>query len=228
LPKELAMPLDGLPTIPADSRRHQVVRALRDAIVTGRLRPGERLVERDISARMRASRGPVREALQQLELEGLVVSYPYRGSQVADISADEVEQVLVPIRLVLERYAVRHALPVLTEADLDRLAELVAEMRAAARADDRGRVVEADVRFHEQLLERADQPHCLQIWRSIVPRVRAYFHRDTSRHRSLDEVPDGHQDLLDALRTRDPKRVEPVLERHIMETFELGEAADDQ
>ncbi len=220
---DLPMPLDELPTITDDSRRHLVVRALRDAIVTGRLEPGERLVERELSARMNASRGPVREALQQLEHEGLVVSYPYRGTQVAEIAGEEIEQVLVPIRLVLERYAVRYALPVLSDVDLAQLDRLIVTMHAAALAGDQGTVVETDVRFHELLMERAGKPHCLRLWRSIVPRVRAYFHRDTTRHASLEDVAVGHRDLLGALHSRDMTRVGPVLERHILDTFDLDD-----
>lgn len=215
------MPLDMLPTISADSRRQLVVKAIRDAIVTGRLLPGERLVEREISARMNASRGPVREALQQLEHEGLVISYPYRGTQVAEISAAEVEQVLVPVRLIIERYAVDRALPRLTEQDFTALDGIVTTMAAAERAGDHTTLVDTDVAFHELLLECSGQAQCLQLWRTILPRVRAYFHRDASRHPAPGEVTDGHRILLDLLRTRDMRRVGPTLEVHILETLDL-------
>lgn len=215
------MPLDLLPTIPDNSRRQLVVKAIRDAIVTGRLLPGERLVEREISARMNASRGPVREALQQLEHEGLVVSSPYRGTQVAEISAAEVEHVLVPVRLVIERYAVEHALSLLTEHDFATLEGLITTMAAAERSGDHTMLVDTDVAFHELLLERSGQAQCLQLWRTILPRVRAYFHRDASRHPAPGEVTDGHRTLLDLLKTRDMRRVGPALEAHILETLGL-------
>jgi DNA-binding GntR family transcriptional regulator len=219
-----AMALDSLPRISDDSRRHLIVRALRLAIETGEVIPGERLVERDLAARMAISRGPVREALRQLEQEGLVVSYPYRGTFVAEISAEEVEHLLVPVRLVLERFAVRHALSRLTSADLETLAALAEAMRTAAHAGDRRAVVETDVAFHELLLERAAQPHALQLWRTIAPRIRAYFHRDTARHSTLEEIADGHDELLIALRGGDLAEVEAVLARHIEETLDLGTA----
>ncbi|MBM7783726.1 GntR family transcriptional regulator [Tenggerimyces flavus] len=216
------MTLDFLPRITADSRRHVIVRALRHAIEVGSLAPGDRLVERDLAERMGISRGPVREALRQLEQEGLVVSYPYRGTVVAEISAEEVEHLLVPLRLVLARFAVRHALARLTPADLSTLASLASSMRAAARVGDRAVVVETDVAFHELLLERAEQPHALQVWRTIAPRVRAYFHRDTGRYETLEEIADGHDELLAALRGGDLGEVEAVLARHIEETLDLG------
>lgn len=199
----------------SDSRRHRVVAALRAAITAGRLRPGDRLTETDISARMGISRAPVREALRQLEQEGLVISYPYRGTEVLGVSQEEVEEVLVPIRLTLERFAFRRALPLLTAADFDQLEALVAEMRRAAVADDPDRLADADVRFHELVISRSGQRHCEQIWRTIEPRVRAHFRRDAPAHITLDEVVEEHAELLQSLRTRDESGVLPVLEAHI-------------
>lgn len=73
--------------------------------------PGDKLVELDLSAQLGTSRAPVREALRQLEQEGLVVSYPYRGTEVLSVSQEEIEQVLVPIQLTIERFAFTQALP---------------------------------------------------------------------------------------------------------------------
>src|SRR2546423_14614892 len=84
-------------------RREQVVEALREAIVAGKLEDGERLIEDRIARELRTSRGPVREALRQLEHEGFVVSYPYRGAVVLGVSDEEVREVLVPVRLVPEK-----------------------------------------------------------------------------------------------------------------------------
>jgi DNA-binding GntR family transcriptional regulator len=218
--------LEALPQIPPDPRRHQLVRALRGAIIAGGFRPGDRIVERDISARTGISRGPVREALRQLEQEGLVVSFPYRGTEVASISQEEVEQILVPIRLVLERFAFRHALPAMEEQDFGELERVVAAMREAAGNDDLAGVVDADVRFHELVFARAGQPHCAQVWGTIVPRVRAYFYRDAPRHASLSHLADEHEELLEAMRSRDMAVVQPVLDRHILETLHLDGEGD--
>ena len=83
------------------SRRDQVVEVLRNAIISGAYEPGERLVEATLSQELGTSRGPVREALRQLEHEGLVTSFPYRGAVVLGVSDEEVQEVLIPIRLTL-------------------------------------------------------------------------------------------------------------------------------
>ena len=154
-------------------RRAQVVEALRDWITTGRLEDGERLIEETIARELKTSRGPVREALRQLEHEGFVRSFPYRGAVVLGVSDEEVQQVLVPVRLVLENFSFPKAVELMNDADFAELAKQVWVMGEAARTNDLERSVEADMRFHELVLESANQPHTAQVWRSIAPRIRA-------------------------------------------------------
>jgi DNA-binding GntR family transcriptional regulator len=207
--------LDTLPRISDDSRRHRVVAALRGEIVAGRLKPGDKLVESELSERMGVSRGPVREALRQLEQEGLVLLSPYRSTEVLGISQEEVEQVLVPIRLILERFAFSHALRRMNEEDFDRLEGLIREMSVAAERGDLDGIVETDVGFHEFVISKSGQPHCLQIWRAIIPRVRAYFYSDGLWRQNSEEVIDEHRELLLVLRTRDEARVLTEVDKHI-------------
>lgn len=195
--------------------RQRATDALRAAIIGGRLRPGDRLKETELSEQLGISRAPVREALRQLEHEGLVISLPYRATEVLGISQEEIGEVLVPIRLTLETFAFRRALSLLTPEDFGALEELVQTMRRAAESGDLNALAEADVRFHELVIERSGQQHCLQIWRSIQPRVRAYFRRDAPIHSRLDEITDEHEELLAVLRDGDEAQVLGTLRRHI-------------
>jgi DNA-binding GntR family transcriptional regulator len=195
-------------------RRTQVLEALREDIMTGRLANGERLIEEKISAELGTSRGPVREALRQLEHEGLVISYPYRGAIVSGISDEEVYEVLIPIRLTLERYAFVKALDHLTDEDFAELGKQLWVMEESARVGELQRIVEADLRFHEIVLARSERPHAMQVWQSIWPRIRGYFFR-YGRSRPLDMIAEEHRQLLTALQTRDAGTVLAVLDRHI-------------
>src|SRR5215216_6176661 len=109
----------------AARRGQQVIEALRTAIISGRYEPGDRLIESALSAELGTSRGPVREALRQLENEGLVMSFPYRGAVVLGVSDEEVQEVLIPIRLTLERYSFMHALGRITEEEFAELGKQV-------------------------------------------------------------------------------------------------------
>lgn len=196
------------------SRGQQAVEILRSAIIAGRFEPGERLIEATLSNELGTSRGPVREALRQLENEGLVMSLPYRGAVVLGVSDEEVQNVLIPIRLTVERYSFARALPVMTEADFAEVAKQVWLMEQAAKAGDLEKAVEADLRFHDIVISASGQTHTLQIWRSIWPRIRAYFFR-YGRSSSLDQMTEDHRALLAALQTRDPEIVLALLEQHI-------------
>jgi DNA-binding GntR family transcriptional regulator len=197
-------------------RGQQVVEILRSAIIMGSYEPGERLIEATLSTELGTSRGPVREALRQLENEGLVMSFPYRGAVVLGVSDEEVQEVLIPIRLTLERFSFTKASARMTEDDFGELAKEVWLLGEAARANDLVRSVEADLRFHEIVLERSGQPHTTQVWRTIAPRIRAYFFR-YGRSADLARIAVEHGGLLTALQSRDPKIVLGALERHITE-----------
>jgi DNA-binding GntR family transcriptional regulator len=208
-----------LPILEPASLRRRASDALRAAIVEGRLRPGDRLKEVELAEQLGISRAPVREALRQLEHEGLVASLPYRATEVLGVSQEEIAEVLVPIRLTIESFAFRKAMPLLTEEDFEALGRIVERMRAAGAEGDLEALAEDDVRFHEIVIERSGQPHCLQIWRSIEPRVRAYFRRDAPAHPRADEIADEHQELLDVLAAGGEAELMATLTRHIHHYF---------
>lgn len=212
-----------MPVVPAASRREHVAGILREAITSGELAPGQKLTELELSAQLGTSRAPIREALRQLEQEGLVVSYPYRGTEVLGVSQEEIENVLVPVRVALEKFAFAKAIAVITEDDLAALGEIVDSMDAAATRGDLTQLVDDDIRFHEAIVILSGQQHCLQIWRTIEPRVRAYFRRDAGYYEDSHAVAAQHRELLEVLRTVDPDRGQEAIVAHVQTHFSLGE-----
>jgi DNA-binding GntR family transcriptional regulator len=208
-----------LSTIPSQTKRssrarERVIEVLREEIMLGKLGDGERLIEDQIARRLETSRGPVREALRQLEHEGLVVSYPYRGAVVTGVSDEEVQHVLIPIRLTLERYCFLKALERMSDTDFAELAKEVWLMGEAAHANDLMAAVEADIRFHEFVLAHSGLPHSAQLWGAIAPRIRAYFFR-YGRVGDLERIAREHSDLLAAMQTRKAAVWTRALEQHI-------------
>ncbi len=195
-------------------RRDAVLEVLRQEITMGHYEDGERLVEDRIARELDTSRGPVREALRQLEHEGLVVSYPYRGAVVLGVSEEEVQQVLIPVRLTLEKFSYLKALERMDDGDFAELAKEVWTMQEAASVNDLIRSVEADIRFHEYILSRSGQPHTAQVWRSIQPRIRAYFFR-YGKEADLNRIAFEHGELLQTLQSGEPTSIIGALERHI-------------
>ena len=217
-PPDASLPAEMTAVVEAGAKNgprvQQVTETLRMAIIAGRFEPGERLIESVLSAELGTSRGPVREALRQLENEGLVMSFPYRGAVVLGVSDDEVHEVLIPIRLTLERSSFARALEKMTDNDFAELGKQIWLMEQAGKANDLLKLVEADLAFHEIVILASGQLHTFQIWRTIEPRIRAYFYR-YERFRSFEETVEEHRTLLAALQTRDPAIALEQLELHI-------------
>src|SRR5262249_45043307 len=197
--------------------REQIVNRLRDDILSGRLAEGERLSEIRLARRFGVSRGPVRQALVQLALEGLVVARPNCGVRVAPSAPDSVRELVLPIRRTLETYALRLVYDDLGADDFRTWEDILDRMKLACRQRDEAAAVEQDIAFHRFLLERAGQPDLLAVWSTIVARIRHHFrrvHRQAPRGRPIDVYAD-HRALVEAFRGGDREAAVRALEAHI-------------
>ena len=181
----------------------RVSRTLREEILTGRLKAGSRLTEAELSARFGVGRGLVREAVQKLASQGLLISRRNRGAVVAPEAPREIRNLIVPIRRTVEVYALRLVFDELSEPDFDAWGAVLERMREACARRDFLAVAEADLAFHRLLLERAGQPDLIVIWETLVGRIRSHF-RDTQKL-SLDamDIHEEHRALLDSFRGSD-------------------------
>jgi DNA-binding GntR family transcriptional regulator len=207
----------------ATSLRHKITEDIRRAIFQGKLNPGDRLREVEISKQMGVSRGPVREAIRMLEQEGLLVSLPYKETTVAEISGEEVRDVLNPIRLIIETYAIRKALPNIGERELERLASFVSDMKDGAEQSNLDKIVETDLAFHEYVLGLADMPGLLSTWTSIYNRIHLHFMIQGKAYEDLNDLWREHDKLLQAIRQGDPDTIEQAWAEHIG-TYKTAEA----
>lgn len=197
----------------------EVAEVLRWRIIQGEIAPGDRVAEEKVARELGVSRGPVREALRELERDGLLVVEPYKGAVVLEISADDLRGVLLPVRHVLEQWAVEHALDALTEDDYAELGDIVERMRTAVDTGGEGllrELVELDVAFHAYIIEMFGGAHAKQMWASIAPRVLAGFYRLGSLHSHPSTIVTEHEELLEALRTRDLAVAREALSEHVI------------
>jgi DNA-binding GntR family transcriptional regulator len=193
-------------------------------ILSGRLPPGTRIVETRVAQRFGVSQGPVREALRDLELFGFVVCSPFRGTQVREVSTEDLLEIY-PVRAALEGVAGAAAALRIDDATLLELENLIATMReAAARGDQRAHVA-ADEAFHHTVIKAAGNRMLEHVWQSMRLSITTCVTHSVT-HRSLHEIADRHIVVLQALRARDPKLAEAAIRRHIEEPGEwiLAEA----
>ena len=203
--------------------RDEIRDRLIEHILNGKLAPGERIVEMRIAQQFGVSQAPVREALRDLDLLGFVVSSPFRGAIVRQISVEELVQ-LYPIRAVLEGLAARHAASRINPTTLKKLEGLLATMRTAAARGDHRRAVEADFAFHLTIVEASGNRLLQQIWDRMRLATTTFLTVSKSHH-SLREIVERHASVVDALRTKDPDAAERTLRMHIEEPGEWLRAA---
>ncbi len=188
-----------------------VASKLREAILKGYLKPGEKLDQNEIAELLGVSRSPVRDALRKLAAEGLVQIHPYRGAIVAELSPEELEEIYL-LRRVLEGLAARLAVP---QIDEERLAALEEILRAMDETEDADTWIDLNYRFHHMIYEAAKRPRLLALidnLRNIVaPYIRQYI--STPEYRQSAQA--SHRQILEACRRRDPVAAQRETEEHL-------------
>lgn len=218
-----------LPRVAPRVLRQEVLTALRAAILDGSIAPGDRLLEAEVAARMGVSRAPVREAMRQLEQEGLIATQAHRGAIVRGLPDDEVDAVY-ELRAVIEGRAIERACRYATPDDLAALDLLVAEMEAARTAGATDELAELDLRFHRALIELSGYGLLRQVWSSLDGLVRTRTHAAISDTESaagyfLAASASSHAVLVAAIRAGDPERAAALAHRHVLEVPERLRAA---
>ncbi|MBI2755643.1 MAG: GntR family transcriptional regulator [Chloroflexi bacterium] len=218
------------PAVPARVLRQDVLAVLRKAILEGDLKPGDRLLEADVAAQMGISRAPVREAVRQLEQEGLVDFQPHRGSTVLGVPNEEIDAIY-ELRAELESRAIRRACERITDEQIEELAEHLHRMGRAVEAGDYSAVFEADHAFHATIQRVAGYRLLRRMWESMdgLVRVRSYqaFEGEGPANKYFRRTAvSSHVPILAALRARDADAAEKAVRDHILEVSERIQAED--
>lgn len=207
-----------------------VLSALREAVLGGVFEPGARLRQEELADIFNTSRIPVREALRALEYEGLVRSEPHRGFTVTRLDADEVEEVY-DLRILLESHAVRLALPLLTDEDLDELEQLFEKVRSAPNPDEG---LAAREIFYTRLYSVTGRPRLV----GLIIRLRQEVAR-ALRWPTIQHSPSIHEQFFEAVTTGDAeravaqlsghyRRVAMLIRRHLRESDARERASSDR
>ncbi len=199
--------------------RNVVFNTLRDAILKGDLQPGERLMEIHLAKKLGVSRTPVREAIRMLEREGLAVTYPRRGAQVAKMTEKDLDDVL-EIREVLDTLAVSLACNNMNEDAINRLERACREFENATKGNDIREVVRRDEDFHNVIYEASNNPRLSAILVNLkeqMYRFRFEYVKDRTIYPVLIRE---HKSILEALRTKDVDEVVSLTKTHLINQME--------
>lgn len=200
------------------SLRGRVFNRIRDDILNGKYSDHEELKEVAIGAELGVSRTPVREALRQLELEGLVQIIPNKGAYVVGISVKDIRDIYM-IRSKLEGLCARWACDNITSEQMEELEEIV---YLADFHENKGRfdqLPELDNRFHTTLYESCDSKmleHLLKDYHQYVWRIR----QKTLAGKRGKDCNNEHRQIMEAIRDKDPDRAEEIANRHMISAYD--------
>lgn len=194
--------------------RDVVFQTLRGAILKGDLKPGERLMELQLASKLGVSRTPIREAIRMLEQEGLAVTIPRKGAEVAKMTEKDMEDVL-EIRLSLEGLAVRLSCEKITAGTLQELKVAMDEFEKKTKGGQFVEIAKADVKFHDILYQASNNPKLQQLLSNLreqMYRYRVEYLKDVSIYPRLIEE---HQKMYEALKAKDSALAVSYVERHL-------------
>lgn len=209
------MELELAPQARYQTKQEMVYHILRNSIMHCALPPGQRLVIEDIANQLKVSHIPVREALQLLQSEGLVITIPHTGATVAPIERESLVEIFT-LTEGLELIATRIATTRLTPSSLDNLKSLVAQMDAALQVNDYEHWADLNTRFHRTIAHITGMSMLQEMTERVLDhwdRVRRYFFKSVLLHR-VEQAQQEHHAIVDAMQARDYAQLEHLVKRH--------------
>ena len=194
--------------------REAVCETLRDAIRTGILEPGERLMEVQLAEELGISRTPVREAIRKLEQEGYVIMMPRRGTYVSDISTNDVKEIF-EIRSALESLATGLAARRIEPEELETLQNLLIEIEGYIIENDMEKIVETDIKFHGLLYKVSRNERLVSIISNLKEQLARFRTLSMSYPGRLQETLEEHSEMVEAIANGDVSAARDAAEHHM-------------
>ncbi len=194
--------------------RDVVFNTLRQAILTGDLKPGERLMELHLANKLGVSRTPIREAIRKLELEGLVTMIPRRGAEVAQITEKSMNDVL-EVRRALDALCVELACDRITPEELEQLRDACDRFESAVKTNDVKRIAQADVALHDIIVRATGNQRLIQLVNNLSEQMYRYrfeYIKDRSQHARLVEE---HRIIYQSIVQKDKETASRAAKTHI-------------
>lgn len=194
--------------------RDVVFNTLRQEILTGKMKPGERLMEIHLANKLGVSRTPIREAIRKLELEGLVLMIPRRGAEVAQISWKSLKDVL-EVRRALDVLAIELACDRMGEEEQEALYKACEKFEVATATKDTRKIAEADVAFHDIIVASTGNNRLIQLVNNLSEQMYRYrfeYIKDESQH---DMLVQEHKEMYKSIRCKNKQAAAEVVRKHI-------------
>ncbi len=200
--------------------RDRVLDALREAIISAELKPGDPLIELELSNQLGVSRAPLREAIQILSREGLVETMPYRGAIVRNLTRRDIEE-LYSLRSVLESFAAQRIIERSDPAHVARLRAIFETMLAAAKDGDLKAVNNIDREFHDTLIDLSEHNLLVITWSSVSMRVRQVMALRNRRNSDITRIAYNHLPIIEAIEKANETEALKLIREHVASSGDL-------
>lgn len=194
--------------------RDVVFNTLREAILKGELKPGERLMELQLAAKLGVSRTPIREAIRMLEQEGLAVTIPRKGAEVAKMTEKDMEDVL-QIREALDELAAKIACEQISEEQLEELVATMHEFEESTKTDNVKKIAEADVKFHDIIYQSTGNPKLVNMVNNLREQMYRYRVEYLKREEAHPQLIAEHAAIIEYISKGEKKAATDVMCKHI-------------
>ena len=194
--------------------RDVVFNTLRQAILRGELKPGERLMEIQLANKLGVSRTPIREAIRKLELEGLVLMIPRKGAEVAEITEKSLRDVL-EVRRALEELSVQLACEKITKEEIRELERVAKEFQKVVKSSDITEIAEVDVRFHDIIYTATDNQKLIQLLNNLREQMYRYRVEYLKRDGVFPQLIAEHEAIIRHIENNEKEKATEVMCRHI-------------
>ena len=202
--------------------REEIRTAIRDAIFSGALKPGDRIIETYWAKELGVSQGPVREAIRDLEAQGLVETVTFKGSRVRSLTEKDVRD-NYSVRICLESKSIRDAITMLADDQLAeltaRLKEILKDMDACAKRGNLLNFTECDTAFHRAIIDATENQVLLRLWEQC--NMRNWFAVSALTNvESLQQLQSEHQHICQAICAKNVEEATTTLEHHLTELMD--------
>ncbi len=197
----------------------RIADTLRQAILTGQLAPGERLIEAELAEKLQVSRAPLREALRQLEADGLLSNQPRKGTFVVELELTDIWEIYT-LRLALETLAVEILVEKITAEQVEALYETVAEMEKLEVGTDLWTLVDFEMKFHEQICFYSNHSRLYKVWMQMGNQLRTFFAAADIFFEPGIYVT-RHRELVESITSGDKEVATAMLREHILNAAKL-------
>ncbi|MBC5743198.1 GntR family transcriptional regulator [Lachnospiraceae bacterium MD308] len=194
--------------------RDVVFNTLRQAILRGELKPGERLMEIQLANKLGVSRTPIREAIRKLELEGLVLMIPRKGAEVADITEKSLKDVL-EVRRALEELSVKLTCDRITKEEIKELEQAAENFRKTMKSKDITEIAEADVRFHDVIYTATKNQKLIQLLNNLHEQMYRYRIEYLKDEEVYPKLLKEHKEIIERINRGEKEEAARIVCEHI-------------